>query len=52
MKLKLRIWRQTGAQAKGQLVPYEGDDSWVEGTLMDIKKCLDKKPIKEEEEVL
>ncbi len=25
MKLKLRIWRQTGAQAKGQLVPYEVD---------------------------
>jgi len=23
------------------LVPYEGDDSWVEGTILDIKKCLD-----------
>ena len=23
------------------LVPYEGDDSWVEGTLLDIKKALD-----------
>lgn len=23
------------------LVPYEGDDSWVEGTLEDIKVCLD-----------
>lgn len=23
------------------LVPYKGDDSWVEGTLLDIKKCLD-----------
>lgn len=23
------------------LVPYVGDDSWVEGTLLDIKKCLD-----------
>lgn len=23
------------------LIPYTGDDSWVEGTLFDIKKCLD-----------
>jgi CRISPR/Cas system-associated exonuclease Cas4 (RecB family) len=23
------------------LVPYAGDDSWVEGTLADIKKCLE-----------
>jgi len=23
------------------LVPYEGDDSWVDGTLRDIKVCLD-----------
>lgn len=23
------------------LVPYQGSDSWVEGTLQDIKKCLD-----------
>lgn len=23
------------------LVPYEGNDSWVEGTLEDIKRCLD-----------
>ena len=23
------------------LVPYSGDDSWVEGTLKKIKKCLD-----------
>jgi len=23
------------------LVPHKGDDSWVEGTLQDIKKCLD-----------
>ncbi len=23
------------------LVPYEGDDSWVEGAILDIKKCLD-----------
>lgn len=23
------------------LIPYEGDDSWVERTLLDIKKCLD-----------
>jgi CRISPR/Cas system-associated exonuclease Cas4 (RecB family) len=25
------------------LIPYTGDDSWVEGTLFDIKKCLDGK---------
>lgn len=25
------------------LIPYTGDDSWVEGTLLDIKKCLDGK---------
>lgn len=25
------------------LIPYTGDDSWVEGTLHDIKKCLDGK---------
>jgi CRISPR/Cas system-associated exonuclease Cas4 (RecB family) len=24
-----------------KLIPYEGDDSWVEGTLMEIKVCLD-----------
>lgn len=23
------------------LVPYKGDDSWIEGTLQDIKRCLD-----------
>ncbi len=23
------------------LIPYKGDDSWVEGTLQEIKKCLD-----------
>lgn len=23
------------------LLPYEGDDSWVEGTLMKLKECLD-----------
>ncbi|MDP3645551.1 MAG: hypothetical protein Q8R25_00480, partial [bacterium] len=23
------------------LVPHTGDDSWMEGTLMDIKKCLE-----------
>jgi hypothetical protein len=23
------------------LVPYEGNDSWVDGTLLDLKKCLD-----------
>lgn len=23
------------------LLPYTGDDSWIEGTLKDIKKCLD-----------
>jgi len=23
------------------LVPYTGDDSWVEGTLKKIKECLD-----------
>ncbi len=23
------------------LIPYKGDDSWVEGTLLDIKQCLD-----------
>lgn len=23
------------------LIPYEGDDSWVEGTLLTIKRCLD-----------
>ncbi len=23
------------------LLPYEGDDSWVEGTLVKLKKCLD-----------
>jgi hypothetical protein len=23
------------------LVPYEGDDSWVDGTLLEIKTCLD-----------
>lgn len=25
------------------LLPYTGDDSWIEGTLTDIKKCLDGK---------
>ncbi len=25
------------------LIPYTGDDSWVEGTLFEIKKCLDGK---------
>lgn len=25
------------------LLPYNGDDSWIEPTLKDIKKCLDKK---------
>jgi hypothetical protein len=23
------------------LIPYEGDDSWVSGTIKEIKKCLD-----------
>jgi hypothetical protein len=23
-----------------KLIPYKGDDSWIEGTLKDIKKCL------------
>jgi hypothetical protein len=23
------------------LVPYEGDDSWIDGTVLEIKKCLD-----------
>lgn len=27
------------------LIPYEGDDSWVEKTLTDIKKCVDGKTI-------
>src|SRR3989338_5742666 len=27
------------------LISYKGDDSWVEGTLMDIKKCLDSEEI-------
>jgi len=27
------------------LVPYTGDDSWVDGTLMGIKKCLDSEAI-------
>ena len=22
-------------------MPYEGNDSWVEGAIIDIKKCLD-----------
>ena len=25
-----------------KLLPYEGDPSWIEGTLMDIKDCLEK----------
>ena len=29
------------------LVPYEGNDSWVESTLLDIKKCLDANQIPE-----
>mgnify|MGYP000651594700 CR=1 FL=1 len=24
-----------------KIIPYEGDDSWVEGALMDAKKVLD-----------
>ncbi len=28
-----------------KLIPYEGDDNWIEGTLQDIKKCLDKNSI-------
>lgn len=24
-----------------QIIPYDGDDSWVEKTIMNIKKCLD-----------
>jgi hypothetical protein len=28
-----------------KLIPYEGDDSWVERTLFDIKTCLDSKII-------
>jgi hypothetical protein len=27
------------------LVPYEGDDSWVEGTLLQLKSCLDSEDI-------
>ena len=27
------------------LIPYKGDDSWVEKTLLDIKKCLDEETI-------
>ena len=23
------------------IIPYEGDDSWIESTILDIKKCLD-----------
>lgn len=29
------------------LIPYTGDDSWVEKTLIDIKKCLDSETIPE-----
>jgi hypothetical protein len=29
------------------LVPYEGDDSWVEGTLVAIKACLESEAIPE-----
>ncbi len=25
---------------KVKVIPYEGDDSWIEGTLKDMKKCL------------
>ena len=26
---------------KTKIIPYEGDDSWIEPTLLEIKKCLD-----------
>jgi len=32
------------------LIPYEGDDSWIEQTLLDIKKCLDSNKIPEPSE--
>ncbi len=27
------------------LLPYEGDDSWIEGTLIRLKECLDSNTI-------
>jgi len=27
------------------IIPYEGDDSWVESAILDIKKCLDSNEI-------
>ena len=30
-----------------KIIPYKGDDSWVEGTLMEIKKCLEGSEIPE-----
>ncbi|MCX6738266.1 MAG: PD-(D/E)XK nuclease family protein [Candidatus Parcubacteria bacterium] len=27
------------------VIPYKGDDSWVEGAILDIKKCLEKETI-------
>jgi hypothetical protein len=29
------------------IIPYEGDTSWVEGTIMDIKKCLESEELPE-----
>jgi hypothetical protein len=28
-----------------QIIPYEGDDSWVESTIVKIKECLDQDTI-------
>ena len=33
------------------LVPHKGDDSWVEGTLQDIKQCLDSEELPEPDAV-
>jgi len=30
-----------------KIIPYKGDDSWVEGTIKEIKKCLDGKKVPE-----
>ena len=32
------------------LIPYEGDDNWVEGTIHDIHKCLNSNTIPEADE--
>ena len=32
---------QGNLEFKMTLLPYEGDDSWIEGTLLDIRSCLE-----------